>query len=207
MSESINKSSSNSQTPRKRRQPFTPDEDQKLRSIVNTVGENDWHLICKFMAGRTARQCRDRWREYLMPSLKLTEWTPEEDSILIEKINECGKKWSIICMSLKGRSETAAKNRWRLLQRRRIGVINTMQRKIAENDSSSSESVSSPSNNSEFSANELSPIPSLLNLSAANLIKKTPPKVDLRSFFKTLPIVNSSSTKFPSINDLCPSFI
>ena len=87
MNENIPQNSPNMQTTRKRRQPFTPDEDQKLRTVVNTFGENDWHVICKFMNGRTARQCRDRWREYLMPSLKLTEWTPEEDMILIEKIN------------------------------------------------------------------------------------------------------------------------
>ena len=205
MNENIPQNSSNMQTTRKRRQPFTPDEDQKLRTVVNTFGENDWHVICKFMNGRTARQCRDRWREYLMPSLKLTEWTPEEDMILIEKIKECGKKWSVICLSLKGRSETAAKNRWRLLERRRMGVINSKQSKISENDSSSSsESLSSPNSMPDFSASDCPVLPSYIYCVDSSCKQKNQPNVDLHSFFKTLPNINSISNKFPSIMDICP---
>lgn len=106
--------------PRKPRQPFTQKEDEKLKQLVESLGDSDWTIISKCMENRTPRQCRDRWKEYLMPTLNTSDWTPEEDNILRQKIKEYGKKWAIVCISLNGRSETSAKNRWRLLERRQL---------------------------------------------------------------------------------------
>ena len=104
---------------RKKRQPFSQTEDNTLRYLVRAYGENDWGAISIQMSGRTPRQCRDRWREYLMPNLNISSWTPEEDQVLMEQIEKHGRKWSLITTCLNGRSETSVKNRWRLLERRR----------------------------------------------------------------------------------------
>ena len=100
---------------RKSRQAFSQAEDEALRALVKEYGETNWSLISQKMRNRNARQCRDRWRCYLRPTLVKSQWTDEEDRLLMEKYNEIGPKWSIIGKSLPGRSEITMKNRWKLL--------------------------------------------------------------------------------------------
>ena len=97
------------------RHAFTKAEDKELRQIVNEVGENNWTKVADLMPGRNARQCRDRWRGYLRPTLATSQWTEEEDSTLLQKYEEHGPKWSVIGRSLPTRAETAIKNRWKML--------------------------------------------------------------------------------------------
>ena len=108
---------------RKKRQAFSQSEDQKLQQLVEKFGQNDWGLIARKMGDRTPRQCRDRWKEYLSPTLLSTAWTPEEDELLRKKYEQYGAKWSLISNMIRGRSETSVKNRWRLLERRAIQNI------------------------------------------------------------------------------------
>ena len=91
---------------------FTPEEDKKLISIVDKLGPRKWKLIATFIEGRTARQCRDRYANYLRPNLNFDRWTPEEDSLLIQQYYKFGPKWSKICTMFKGRSSSSLKNRW-----------------------------------------------------------------------------------------------
>jgi hypothetical protein len=48
------------------------------------------------MAGRTVRQCRERWKYYLEPSINKLEWTPQEDQLLMEKHHDLGPRWAQI---------------------------------------------------------------------------------------------------------------
>ncbi|MDR2628737.1 MAG: SANT/Myb domain-containing protein, partial [Puniceicoccales bacterium] len=57
---------------------FTPDEDAQLRALVAEYGTDDWSQIALDMPGRTGRQCRDRWVNYLNPDISLLSWTKAE---------------------------------------------------------------------------------------------------------------------------------
>jgi hypothetical protein len=64
------------------------------------------------MPGRNARQCRERWLNYVNPAIRTDAWTYSEDDLLIEKVNEIGRLWSSMSLYFNGRSESDIKNRW-----------------------------------------------------------------------------------------------
>lgn len=111
--------SSDDSEPRIRRQKFSEAEDRLLSSLVDTVGTSHWYLIASKMPGRTPRQCRDRWNHYLAPQTNVSEWTPEEDQLLLNKIKEIGKQWSKLSALFPGRTGTSVRNRVCKLSRQR----------------------------------------------------------------------------------------
>jgi len=80
-------------------------------ALVSELGQA-WRGVCGRMPGRTPRQLRDRWTNYLRPEVRKGPWTPEEDSLLLEKVNEYRRSWSRMIHSFSGRSESDIKNRW-----------------------------------------------------------------------------------------------
>jgi len=94
------------------RRPFTPHEDAALIRLVGSDGETDWEAVSRQMEGRTARQCRERWLNYLSPSIRSDPWTDFEDRLLVAQINELGHSWATIGHAFNGRSENDVKNRW-----------------------------------------------------------------------------------------------
>lgn len=98
-------------TPTSRRK-FTEEEDKTLRSLVETFGNKNWEFIAMYMPGRTGRQCRDRYRNYLVPGLFNGQWSPEEDNLLHQKFEELGPQWSRMMSYFPGRSANALKNRY-----------------------------------------------------------------------------------------------
>lgn len=101
--------------PKKSRHIFTVAEDELLRRLVNEHGENNWGYIASLMKSRNARQCRERWRTYLRPSLNDGPWTQEEDEILLTKFMQYGTRWSLIGQFIPNRSDINIKNRWKAL--------------------------------------------------------------------------------------------
>ena len=100
------------QTKRNVRKPFTSKEDARLLQMVALHGTTDWRRVAEGIPGRTPRQCRERYRSKVDPSLNNSPWTPEEDSVLLQKHDEYGPRWSLISQFLPGRSPSNVKNRW-----------------------------------------------------------------------------------------------
>lgn len=94
------------------RHKFSIDEDNLLRRLVEEHGTTNWRFIADNMPGRSARQCRDRWKNYLMPGIKNTPWTPDEDQLLEEKFAVLGPQWSRIAKFFPNRTDINVKNRW-----------------------------------------------------------------------------------------------
>lgn len=94
------------------RTKFSAAEDELLRKTVQKFGPRKWNSIAKHIPGRTARQCRDRFQNYLSPDLINGPWTQEEDQLLIQKVNEFGPYWSKINKFFVGRSPNNIKNRY-----------------------------------------------------------------------------------------------
>lgn len=94
------------------RHKFSPEEDIELSRIIAINGPKKWDQIALSMPGRTGRQCRDRFQNYLKPSLSNGPWTREEDKLLEQKVSEIGNHWNKIAMYFKGRSSNNVKNRY-----------------------------------------------------------------------------------------------
>ena len=102
--------SSNSSSNQRRK--FSPEEDILLNKIIAIHGPRKWDQIALSLPGRTGRQCRDRFQNYLKPSLTNGPWTREEDKLLEQKVYEVGQHWNLIAKFFKGRSTNNIKNRW-----------------------------------------------------------------------------------------------
>jgi hypothetical protein len=80
--------------------------------LMGPDSEVDWEAVATKMEGRSARQCRERWVNYLAPTIRSEPWTEEENRLLVDKINELGHCWATIGQFFNGRSENDVKNRW-----------------------------------------------------------------------------------------------
>jgi hypothetical protein len=87
-------------------------EDAFLVKTVSAGQCGSWEAVAKCLPGRTARQCRDRWSNYLSPVVRSGPWSAAEDELLVSKINEVGHVWSTLVRYFGGRSENDIKNRW-----------------------------------------------------------------------------------------------
>ena len=93
------------------RKRFSPAEDLLIKNLALNK-ELSWDDIAKRLPGRTGRQCRDRYNNYLNKLVIHKEWTQEEDDIIIQKYKELGPRWAQISNFLEGRSGNNVKNRW-----------------------------------------------------------------------------------------------
>jgi hypothetical protein len=100
-----------------RRWKFAPEEDAQLTELVKAYGDDDWFTISCLMPGRNPRQCRERWRHYLTPTVTSRPFTAEEDSRLLQLQGELGPKWKAMVGSFEGRTDISLKNRWLFLAR------------------------------------------------------------------------------------------
>jgi hypothetical protein len=80
--------------------------------LVNSKPEVSWDAVAAGMGDRSARQCRERYINYLDPSIRVAPWTDAEDLLLLEKINVLGHCWAKIGRFFCGRTENDVKNRW-----------------------------------------------------------------------------------------------
>jgi hypothetical protein len=97
---------------------FSKEEDSQLRDLVSQLGPQKWSRIAAEMPERNARSCRERWINYLAPSINQTPWTQEEDRLLLEKQRELGSKWTQISKFFDGRTDIHIKHRWLILSRK-----------------------------------------------------------------------------------------
>jgi hypothetical protein len=130
------------------------EENAQLIAAIQEVGSSSWSRVATFIAGRTGKQCRERWLDKLSPDLLKDDWSAEEDSILLAKQEELGHSWTEIGKFLIGRPSGAVKNRWNWLvkkdipnHRERFEEIVAEQKggELSQNDFSSRENQSKSS--------------------------------------------------------------
>ena len=99
---------------------WTELEDSTLLKLVQSRGLNSWGLIARELnsllhgekKAKIGRQCKERWNNYVDPSIVKGHWTLEEDIYLLEMQLKFGNKWSEVAKGLSGRNENSVKNRW-----------------------------------------------------------------------------------------------
>merc|ERR1719473_402440 len=104
-----------------------PEDDQLVRLVKELAVEGavkSWGEVANHIAGRTSKQCRERWFNHLDPSIKRGNYTQNEDKIIMDEQAKLGNKWSIISSMLPGRTEDAVKIRWKTLDRERRQAAN-----------------------------------------------------------------------------------
>lgn len=89
---------------------FTKPEDELLKKLVESQKQPNWNEIALKLKNRTARQCRERYNNYLRPNLINGPWTKEEEELLIQLYEKYGPKWSLISQSFNSRSPVNIKN-------------------------------------------------------------------------------------------------
>lgn len=98
---------------------FTATEDQQILELVQKHGDQNWALIASKIKGRSTRQCRERYMNYLCPSVNNAPWTAEEDELLLLKREILGSRWKAIADFFPNRTDINVKNRWLKLERHR----------------------------------------------------------------------------------------
>ncbi|RLN41406.1 hypothetical protein C2845_PM01G34350 [Panicum miliaceum] len=101
------------------RGPWTEEEDETLKAMVEVYGERKWAAIARHLRGRIGKQCRERWTNHLRPEIDKAKntWTEEDDKALIRAHKVHGNRWSMIARTMEGRSENSVKNHWNATKR------------------------------------------------------------------------------------------
>lgn len=94
------------------RRRFTQEEDDLIKKLYLEEGIRDWEEIASNLEYRNAKQCKDRFVNFLDENLKNVKWTPEEDDLLREKVKVMGNRWSEIVKFFPHRSPNHLKNRF-----------------------------------------------------------------------------------------------
>jgi len=100
--------------------PWKEEEDHLLMDLVEKYGPKDWSIIASHIQGRIGKQCRERWFNHLSPEVRKTNWSLEEDRIIVDSHLRLGNKWTAISKLLNGRPANAIKNHWNSTLLKRI---------------------------------------------------------------------------------------
>ena len=112
--------SASASTPRLSSRTWTAEEDSIVMRIVlaeqaEAAPYTRWYELIKHLPGRTGRQARGRWTNFLNPAIDKTPFGREDDLALLMGHSEFGKRWVEISELVfqSRRSENQVKNRVR----------------------------------------------------------------------------------------------
>ena len=108
------------------KRPWKPEEDAILAEAVAKFGCPDkvtsrdpaakkpgalqWSQIAAVVPNRVAKQCRERWRNHLDPSVSRQPWTEEENEMLLQRYEKYGSSWAEIASGMTGRPDNGCAN-------------------------------------------------------------------------------------------------
>jgi len=100
-----------------RKGQWREEEDAIVLRVIATSGEHpftQWADLAPMLPGRSGKQIRDRWVNYLNPAINHLPFSREDDLKLWAGHRELGKRWVEISMKIfnSTRSENHIKNRW-----------------------------------------------------------------------------------------------
>ena len=108
-------------------QRWTEEEDKILKETVARYGILNGLSIAERKLGKTHRQCRERWENYVDPDISDLPFTAEEDKIIIQKYKEFGNNWVKISKYLSKRSTNQVRGRFNNCLKKRLEEKSTPQ--------------------------------------------------------------------------------
>ncbi|KAF8103701.1 hypothetical protein N665_0186s0069 [Sinapis alba] len=114
--------------------PWTAEEENNLRLIIQEKGFTDWlDIAVSLGTNRTPFKCLARYQRSLNADILRKEWTPEEDDQLRAAVELYGEKdWQTVANALEGRAGTQCSNRWKKTlhpTRTRVGKFSSEEEK------------------------------------------------------------------------------
>lgn len=140
-----------------KRKFFTKKEDQLLTIAAIKFNQESWSNIAKCVPGKTPKQCRDRWVNYLQTPLNLGPWNEKEDKLLVSLVNKFGTHWSKMKAAFPNRSTNSLKNRWYWLIKNQIRVAtinNIPNMQVQTNSMETIDNINMRNNNAYINQND-----------------------------------------------------
>ena len=112
-----------------RKVKFTPRQDALIMHIMATNPTASWQDVSRWIGGKSAKQCRERFQHFLAPNVQRQPWTPDEDMRLCHMHHFIGNDWAGMVPYFPGRTNQDLKNRfnWHLKGREFDVFLNAMQ--------------------------------------------------------------------------------
>ena len=101
---------------------WTKEEDDELIKAVSLFGNKNWNQVQNLVPNRTAHQCRERYVYIHDPNINKSDFTYEEDVLILKLQKIFGNKWSLISTKLEGRTSINIKNRFQTLKKKEFNL-------------------------------------------------------------------------------------
>ncbi|KAM1397803.1 hypothetical protein ACFX2I_015340 [Malus domestica] len=139
---------------------WTVEEDKILTDYITLHGKGKWNRVNKVSGlKRSGKSCRLRWMNYLSPSVKRSDFSEEEDDLIIRLHNLLGNRWSLIAGRVPGRTDNQVKNHWNGHLSKKLGVGSKRGKTKAKTYSDSKRAKNNFCMPSSESNSEMQPLP------------------------------------------------
>ncbi|TMW96425.1 hypothetical protein EJD97_007402 [Solanum chilense] len=199
--------------------PWTPEEDQKLLSFIDTYGCGSWRALpAKAGLQRCGKSCRLRWINYLRPDIKRGKFSLQEERTIIQLHALLGNRWSAIATYLPSRTDNEIKNYWNSRLKKRLTKMGIDPMTHKPNGAGSSKYVANLSHMAEWESARLEAEARLVrkskilfnsnnnihnyNINPSTISQQLPYHYQQLPCLDILKAWQIASTKLPTINDI-----